>query len=69
MQKREPSARQTENFWTCPFCQQKIRLGAYGFCPSAEFVKNCLLPDHIRNDECLAFRDPRKARMLLTESD
>ena len=50
--------------WMCPFCRQSVRLGAYGFCTSAEFRDRCLLREHIVEDECLAFRDLGKAENL-----
>jgi hypothetical protein len=58
-----------EKTWTCPFCQQTVRLGAYGCCASQSFFKNCLLRDHMVGDECIAYLNPRKARELMMERD
>jgi hypothetical protein len=69
MQTKEPAQKPPANVWTCPFCQQKIRIGAYGFCPSEDFRKHCLLPAHIVDDECVAYRDSGKARELLMDRD
>jgi hypothetical protein len=55
--------------WTCPFCQQSVLIGAYGFCPSSEFRENCLLKEHIVADECIAYHDPDGARELMMERD
>lgn len=69
MRTSKPDRTPIEDAWTCPFCQQTVRLGAYGFCTSAEFREHCLLREHIVDDECVAFRDPRKARELLMDRD
>jgi hypothetical protein len=67
MEIKEPAEKTSANTWTCPFCQQKIRIGAYGFCPSAAFFERCQLKEHIVDDECVAYRDPRKARQLMAD--
>jgi hypothetical protein len=69
MRRSKPDRAPIEDSWTCPFCQQTVRLGAYGFCTGAEFRQHCLLREHIVDDECVAFRDPRKARELLMDRD
>jgi hypothetical protein len=69
MSRTKPVRAPSDDSWTCPFCQQTVRLGAYGFCTSAEFREQCLLRDHIVDDECVAFRNPRKARELLLDRD
>jgi hypothetical protein len=67
METKEPAEKTSANTWTCPLCQQKIRIGAYGFCPSAAFFERCLLKEHIVDDECVAYRNPRKARELMVD--
>jgi hypothetical protein len=66
-----PRRRETEQpeTWTCPFCQQTVRVDGRGLHPSDDFSERCLLPEHIVNDECVAFRNPRKARELMMERD
>ncbi|GEM_PF-2695491 len=53
--------------WTCPFCQQTVRVGAYGCCPPPDFVGNCLLREHMVGGQCIAYLNPRKARELMME--
>jgi hypothetical protein len=46
-----------------------VLVGAYGCCAPPDFVKNCLLRDHMVGDECIAYLNPRKARELMMERD
>jgi hypothetical protein len=62
--KREMGRHQT---WTCPFCQQRVPLEGNLLKRAADFDERCLLPEHIADGECVAFRDPRKARELLID--
>lgn len=64
-----PPPKAGREMWTCPFCQQTVRVGAYGCCAPPDFVKNCLLRDHMVGDECIAYLNPDKARELLMERD
>jgi hypothetical protein len=53
------------DLWTCPFCRQSVRVGAYGCCAPPDFFKKCLLRDHMVGGECVAYLNPRKARELM----
>ena len=52
--------------WECRFCGQRIEVGAHKRPPG--YFETCKLRDHMIGDECIAFRDPDKARELLRKS-
>jgi len=53
--------------WTCPFCKQSIEI-AFGRpeLPQGYFEK-CEFRDRMIADECIAYRNPDKARKLMAE--
>jgi hypothetical protein len=53
------------NTWTCPVCSQTVRRCAYGCRPSKDIIEKCLLRDHMVDDICIAYLDPRKAGELM----
>jgi hypothetical protein len=53
------------NTWTCPVCSQTVRRCAYGCRSSKDIIEKCLLRDHMVDDICIAYLDPRKARELM----
>ena len=65
----EEALKSRRETWTCPFCQQTVRIGAYGCCAPPDFEKNCLLRDHMVGGECVAYLNPGKARELIMERD
>jgi hypothetical protein len=68
-QVEEEALKSKHGAWTCPFCQQTVRLGAYGCGASPDFFKNCLLRDHMIGGECIAYLNPSRARELLMDRD
>jgi hypothetical protein len=52
------------NIWDCPLCGQSVEIGA-GLPPN--YFDTCRLRDHMIGDECIAYRDPERARRLLLE--
>lgn len=68
-QSKEGNLKSRQETWICPFCQQTVRLGAYGCGASPDFFRNCLLRDHMIGGECIAYLNPGKARELLMDRD
>jgi hypothetical protein len=66
MQRIEPPGglpKDAKETWTCPYCDQTVRLCAYG-CRTSLFEK-CLLHDRMVDDVCIAYLKPDKARELM----
>jgi hypothetical protein len=57
------------NFWKCEFCGQQVELHHGRPKLPQEYFENCKLKDYFIGDECIAFRDPERARLLLTEGE
>ena len=55
--------------WTCPFCQQTVRVAEDGKLQDDSFCDQCLLQEHIVDGQCVAFRDRRRALDLLLDVD
>jgi hypothetical protein len=68
MQRVEPFRelpKDAKETWTCPYCDQTVRRCAYGCRTSKDLFDKCLLRDHMVDDICIAYLDPRKARELM----
>lgn len=54
--------------WKCPLCAQEVVLVEGGHPRlSADYFTKCKLTEHLCGIECLAFRQPTRARELLAE--
>jgi hypothetical protein len=53
--------------WTCPYCEQSIQIifGRPELPPG--YFEKCQLRDRMVADECIAYRNPDKARKLIAE--
>ena len=56
-------------WWTCPFCEQTVRMTATGLLLPPTFAETCQLPDYMAGDECIALFDPEKAKELIDERE
>jgi hypothetical protein len=54
-----------EEHWECSICGQKLEVGAFGCVLYAENVAICPLRAYASGGECVAFRSPQRARMLM----
>lgn len=54
-----------EERWECSICGQKLEVGAFGCILYPENLATCPLRAHASGGECVAFRSPQRARMLM----
>jgi hypothetical protein len=52
-------------FWTCAFCQQTVLVTKDGLRLPPGYFETCLLPEHMVENDCIARRNPERARRLL----
>jgi len=55
--------------WTCPYCEQSVRnIAGRPELPPGYF-ENCQLRDRMVADECIAYRNPEKAKGVIAERE
>jgi hypothetical protein len=53
--------------WTCPYCEQSIQIVSGRPKLPPGYFQKCQLRDQMIADECIAYRNPDKAKTLVSE--
>ncbi len=59
-----PSAASVDR-WVCPVCGQHFAIEIFGCVLAPENMSKCRLRAHATGGECIAFRNPRRARGIV----